>query len=40
MLKIALVLVKNVVFGFKKRISELLHWVAPKHTADKMFCFS
>ena len=40
MLKIALVLVKNIVFGFKKRISELLHWVAPRHTADKMFCFS
>ena len=33
MLKIALVLVKNVFFGLKKGISELLHWVAPKHTA-------
>ena len=30
MLKIALVLVKNVFFGLKKDISELLHWVAPK----------
>ena len=33
MLKIALVLVKNVFFGFKKGISGLLHWVAQKHTA-------
>ena len=33
MLKIALVLMKNVFFGLKKGISELLHWVAPKHTA-------
>ena len=33
MLKIALVLVKNVFFGLKKGISELLPWVAPKYTA-------
>ena len=33
MLKIALVLVKNVFFCLKKGISELLPWVAPKHTA-------
>ena len=33
MLKIALVLVKDVFFGLKKGISELLHWVAAKHTA-------
>ena len=31
MLKIALVLVKNVFFSLKKGISGLLHWVAPKH---------
>ena len=31
MLKIALVLVKNVFFSLKKGISELLHGVAPKH---------
>ena len=36
MLKIALVLVKNVFFGLKKGISELLHWVAAKHTADSI----
>ena len=34
MLKIALVLVKNVFFGFRKGISQLWYWVAPKHTAD------
>ena len=34
MLEIALVLVKNVFFGLKKGISQLLHWVAPKHTAS------
>ena len=33
MLKVALVLVKNVFFGLKKGISGLLHWVTPKHTA-------
>ena len=33
MLTIALVIVKNVFFRLKKGISELLHWVAPKHTA-------
>ena len=32
MLKIALVLVKNVFFGLKKGISRLLHWIAQKHT--------
>ena len=36
MLKIALVLVKIVFFGLKKGISELLHWVAAKHTADSI----
>ena len=36
MLKIALVLVKNVFFGLKKGISELMHWVAPKHTAIEL----
>ena len=34
MLEIALVRVKNVFFGLKKGISQLLHWVAPKHTAS------
>ena len=34
MLKIALILVKNVFFSLKKGISELLHWVAPKNTAE------
>ena len=34
MLKAALVLVKNVFFGLKKGISELLHWIAAKPTAD------
>ena len=33
MLKITLVLVKNVFFSLKKGISQLLHWVDPKHTA-------
>ena len=33
MLKIALVLVKNVCFDVKKGISRLLRWVAQKHTA-------
>ena len=33
MLKIALKLVKNVFFGLKKSISELLHWIAQKHIA-------
>ena len=33
MLKIALKLVKNVFFGLKKGISELLHWIAQKRTA-------
>ena len=33
MLTIVLVLMKNVFFGLKKGISELLHWIAPKHFA-------
>ena len=33
MLKIALVLVKNVIFSLKKGVSGLLHWIAQKHTA-------
>ena len=33
MLKIKLVLVKNMFFGLKKGISELSRWVAQKHTA-------
>ena len=33
MLKIALVLVKNVFFDLKKGISRLLHWVAKRNTA-------
>ena len=37
MLKIALLLMKNVCFGLKKGISEFLHQVAPKHTADVAF---
>ena len=37
MLKIALLLVKNVFFGLKNGISELLHWVAQKHTAKITF---
>ena len=36
MLKIALVLVKNIFFGLKKGISELLHWIAQKHTANRL----
>ena len=32
----ALVVVKNVFFYVKKRIRELLHWVAQKHTAYKL----
>ena len=36
MLKIALVLVKNVFFSLKKGIIELLHWVAPKYTAIEL----
>ena len=38
MLKIALVLVKNMFFGLKKGISELSCWVAQKHTAS-LFAF-
>ena len=34
MLKIALLLVKNLCFGVKKGISELLHQVAARHTAN------
>ena len=34
MLKIALILVKNVSFGSKKSISGLERWIAPKHTAN------
>ena len=37
MLKIALLLMKNVCFGLKKGISEFFHQVAPKHTADVAF---
>ena len=33
MLKIALVLVKNVIYCLKKGISELLPWVGPKNFA-------
>ena len=33
MLKIALVLVKNVFFGLRKGISRLLHWVGQRNTA-------
>ena len=33
MLKVALVLVKNVFFSLKKDISGSFHWVTPKHTA-------
>ena len=35
MLKIALVLVKNVFFDVKKGMTELMSYVAPKHTAVK-----
>ena len=34
MLKIALLLVKNVCFGLKKDISKFLHQIAAKHTAN------
>ena len=34
MLKIALVLIKNMFFGLKKGISGLGHWITPKHTAS------
>ena len=34
MLKIALLLVKNVCFGLKKDISKFLHQIASKHTAN------
>ena len=37
MLKIALLLVKNVFFGLKKGISELMSWVAAKATAQGSF---
>ena len=36
MLKIALVRVKNIFFGLKKSISELLHWIAQKLTANRL----
>ena len=36
MLKIALVVVKNVFFDVKKGICELLHWITQKHTAYKL----
>ena len=39
MLKIALLLVKNVFFGLNKGISELLRWAAPTHTATLPFFF-
>ena len=34
MLKVTLLLVKNVCFGLKKDISKFLHQVAAKHTAN------
>ena len=37
MLKIPLLLAKNVFFGLENGISELLHWVAQKHTAKITF---
>ena len=37
MLKIVLVLVRNMFFGLKKGISELSRWVAQKHTASQGF---
>ena len=37
MLKAALILVKNEFFGLKKGISELLHWIAAKPTANVIF---
>ena len=37
MLKIALLLVKNVFFGLKKGISELVSWVAAKPIATLVF---
>ena len=37
MLKIALVLVKNVFFDVKKGISEFSRWVAQNHTANSVF---
>ena len=37
--KIALLLVKNVFFSLKKSISEFLHWVAQKHTANNYQLF-
>ena len=39
MLKIALLLVKNVFFGLNKGISELLRQAAPTHTATLPFFF-
>ena len=38
MLKVTVVLVKNMFFGLKKGISELSRWVAQKHTAS-LFAF-
>ena len=36
MLKMTLVVVKNVFFDVKKGICKSLHWVAQKHTAYKL----
>ena len=38
-LKIAMVLVKNVFFGLKKGISRLSCWVVPKHNVNTRFFF-
>ena len=37
MLKIAMVLVKNLIFGLKKGISRLSCWVVPKHNVNTRF---
>ena len=39
MLKIAMVLVKNLIFGLKKGISRLSCWVVPKHNVNTRFFF-
>ena len=39
MLKIALLLVKNVCFGLKKDISKFLHQIPAKHTAHVYIIF-
>ena len=40
MLKIALLLLKNVFFYVKKGISELVSEVVPKHTASELILFT